>query len=134
MTDSERSLDLLGVDAMQLGHAANMVAALPDHLAKDPMPKHLRHACLESFAINAALIAGFLIERGVVDDRLADIVDFTEDHVVRFGNGRATDPLAARNPTEVKAWLLSLLAEAVQDRQPLVLWIEAAIAGDYPTG
>lgn len=125
------TLDLTGADAMQLGHSANMVAALPDHLDGD-IPKHVRHACLDAFGVHASLLAQFLIESGVDDDRLPELVEFVADHVTTYGPVRADNPLVSIDTAEVRSWLLPLIGEQVAGIDPIDGYVTAAIAGDYP--
>ena len=125
------TLDLTGADAMQLGHSANMVAALPDHLAGD-LPKHVRHASLDAFGVHASLLAQFLVESGVDDARLSDLIQMVADHVTTYGPVRADEPLVSIDTAEVRSWLLPLVAEQVAGIDPIDGYVTAAIAGDYP--
>lgn len=45
---------------MQVGHALNLVCELPEWIERSPLPKHLRHAAAEAFAMNTRVLAEFL--------------------------------------------------------------------------
>lgn len=60
-------LDLLVV---QLCHQLNMVAELPEWIAHGDLPKHPRHAAIESFLMNVRSIQAFLSGNGYPDDFL----------------------------------------------------------------
>jgi hypothetical protein len=126
------SLDLLGDDAIQLGHSANMIAALPD-TADEHLAKHVRHACRDAFGVHAALIAGFLVDQGDNDPELAQLIDNVEQHVTTYGDARGTQQLATIDTDTVRAMLLPKLRAATQANEWLTAVIDAAIDGDYPT-
>lgn len=125
------SLDLLGDDAIQLGHSANMIAALPDALATY-LPKHVRHACLDAFGVHAALVARFLIDQGDDDPELAQLVHDVEQHVTTYGDARRDKTLATIDTAADRALLLPRLRAAAQTNDWLTSVIDAAIDGDYP--
>lgn len=125
-------LDLLGDDAIQLGHSANMIAALPDALTSD-LPKHVRHACLDAFGVHAALIAGFLIANGDTDPELAQLVHDVEQHVTTYGDARRDQTLTAIDTEADRALLLPKLLDATQANDWLHAVVAAAIDSNYPT-
>jgi hypothetical protein len=131
MTDTARPLDLLGEDAMQLGHTINMVADLPRYLHEGyPLHAHVRHAVAESFAINAALLARFIEQhpRVLTDDDvefLDEVAHTVEAHVTTYGTERRDDPLPTVPAREWRTRLFTLL-DKVPLPEPLATWrIEA---------
>lgn len=123
-----RPLDLLGDDAMQLGHTINMVADLPRYLHNlYPLHAHVRHAVAESFAINAALLAQFIDEQigdQTSDEDLAflnELRQVVRAHVTTYGTERRDEPLAA---VPAQAWRTRLftLLDQVPLPEPLATW------------
>lgn len=134
MSDELTTSELLGEAWMQLGHSANMVADLPLHLAGD-LPKHVRHACLESFMVNAALIASVCqtIADGDDLDLCVMVQALTTAHVETYGRARLDDALVELPDfDEVKAHLLDLLSCVVDGNERLEAVVLDAITRTEP--
>lgn len=85
--DDQARLDYL----MQVGHALNLVCELPEWLERAPLPKHLRHAAAESFAMNCRVLVEFMWSSGWKGD-------------IRASNYCGDGWLAGEKPAEI-SWL-----------------------------
>lgn len=135
MSDELTTAELLGEAWMQLGHSANMVADLPMHLASGDLPKHVRHACAESFMVNAALIAGVCepITEGDDRDLCVTVQALAAQHVKTYGRARLDDALIELPDfDEVKAHLLDLLSCVVDGNEQLEAVVLDAILRTEP--
>lgn len=102
--DDQVRLDYL----MQVGHALNLICELPEWLERAPLPKHLRHAAEESFAMNGRVLVEFLWSSGWKGDiracdycgngwldgeKPAEISWLGDKHVAHMTSARSDEPL-----------------------------------------
>lgn len=93
---------------MQVGHALNLVCELPEWLERAPLPKHLRHAAAESFAMNCRVLVEFMWNSGWNGDvrasdycrdgwpdgeKPAEITWLGDKHVAHMTAARIHEPL-----------------------------------------
>ncbi len=108
VSDDEPTPEQLKAYLMQVGHALNLVCELPEWIDRAPLPKHLRHAAAESFAMNCRVLGEFFRSTGRRPDvRASDYCDWTwnranqpegmgllgDKHVAHMTAVRVTDPL-----------------------------------------
>lgn len=106
MPDDQVRLDYL----MQVGHALNLVCELPEWLERAPLPKHLRHAAAEAFAMNCRVLVEFMWSSGRKGDvrasdycrdgwpdaaKPAEITRLGDKHVAHMTAARIDEPLVA---------------------------------------
>lgn len=92
---------------MQVGHALNLLAELPEWLEDGRLPKHPRHAVAESFAMNCRILDEFFWNTSSGDIGRRDyetsgnltvkrpkaITETVSKHVARLARARLDDPL-----------------------------------------
>ena len=115
-------LDLLGADAMQLGHSINMVAELPDTV--DEEFRCTRAALLAKFGLTSPGQAAIFDQ----DEwsLLYDLCHDTRVHVVTYAPERHDDPPITVDTT-VRARLLPLVDQVVAGRDPVDGWLQAVL-------
>jgi len=64
---------------MQVGHALNMVAELPEWMMHGSLPKHLRHACADSFLMQSRFLVDFFEKGDPRKDVLVADFELTEE-------------------------------------------------------
>jgi hypothetical protein len=106
VSDDEPTPEQLKAYLMQVGHALNLVCELPEWIERAPLPKHLRHAAAESFAMNCRALGEFFTSTGRRSDvRAGNYCDWSkaarpdvlvhvgDKHVAHMTADRVTDPL-----------------------------------------
>lgn len=121
---------------MQVGHALNLVCELPEWLERAPLPKHLRHAVAESFAMNCRVLVEFMWSSGRKGDirasdycrdgwldgeKPSEVTWLGDKHVAHMTTARIDEPLVTltyEQRCEVRDTLLKTaeqFAAAVED-------------------